>query len=113
MPVGYFLTGPYLLRHVFIPGLFITYVVVDNTSAQNILGSLACASILRTLSMMIRFILSASPFSSWVFGTVNSSRIPFERQYSSNCPRYLLLRYLLEPPSASGRILFPLLHGAP
>ena len=32
---------------------------------------------------MVRFILSASPFSSGVFGTVNSSRIPFEQQYSS------------------------------
>ena len=68
--------------------LFITYVVVDNASARYFLGSLACASILRTLSIMVRFILSASPFSSGVFGTVNSSRIPFEQQYSSNCPRY-------------------------
>ena len=64
--------------------LFITYVVVDNASAQNVLGSIACASILRTLSIMVRFILLASPFSSNVFGTVNSSRIPFERQYSLN-----------------------------
>ena len=47
--------------------MFITYVAVDSASTQNVLGNFACASILRTLSMMVRFILSASPFSSGVF----------------------------------------------
>ena len=50
------------------------------------LGSFACARILQTLSIMVRFIRSANLFSSNVFGTMKSSQIPFDRQYSSNCP---------------------------
>ena len=36
---------------------------------------------------MVRFILSANPFNSGVFGTVYSSQIPIDRKYSSNYPR--------------------------
>ena len=68
--------------------LFITYVVVIITSAQNVLDSFACANILQTRSMIVWFILSASPFNSGVFSTVYSNRIPIDRQYSSNFPRY-------------------------
>ena len=68
--------------------LFITYVPVISTSAQNVLDNFACANILRTRSMMVQFILSANQFSYRVFEIVYSSRIPFDRWYSSNYPWY-------------------------
>ena len=68
--------------------LFITYVVVINASTQSVLDKFACANILLTRPMIVRFILSAMPFNFGVFGIVYSSRIPFDRQYSSNCPWY-------------------------
>ena len=52
------------------------HVAVISASGQNVFP---CASILQTLSMMVRFILSARPFSSGVFGTMYSRRIPFDR----------------------------------
>ena len=78
--------------------MFITYLAVISASAQNSFDSFACANILRTHSMMVRFILSTNPFNSGVFGTVYLSRILFDRQYSSNCPRY--------SPSLSARTAF-------
>ena len=58
--------------------LFITYTVVISASAQNVVDSFSCENMLRTLSMKVQFILSASPFSSVVFGTVYPSQIPVD-----------------------------------
>ena len=68
--------------------LFITYTIFIGASAQNVLGNLACASILQTLSITVWYILSASPFSSCIFRTLYSSRIPFVLKCSSNYPWY-------------------------
>ena len=47
------------------------HAVAISTSAQNVLDNFAYASILWTLSMIVRFILSASLLSSGIFGTVS------------------------------------------
>ena len=57
-----------------------TSVCTSSNNAFRLIGGLVWKE--------VRFILSGNPFSSRVFGTVYSSRIPIDRQYSSNCPRY-------------------------
>ena len=56
--------------------LSITYIAVISASTQNVLDNLACASILRTLSITVWLILSANPFSSSVFNIVYSRLEP-------------------------------------
>ena len=55
---------------------FLKYVAVDNASPQNLFGKFDSHNIDLTHSSNVLFILSATPFCSGVFGTVNSCRIP-------------------------------------
>ena len=56
-----------------------TSVCISSNNAFRLIGGL--------IQKKVWFILSVSPFSSGIFGTVYSSQIPFDRQYSSKCPR--------------------------
>ena len=51
---------------------FQTYEAVSRASAQNVLGNFESDNIAHTVSINIRFILSATPFCSGVLGTVHS-----------------------------------------